>query len=371
VLPINVAVICFSRAWGGLELKLIELAQALQSSGHHIVVVAPPESPISTAAAAAGMSTISVKPYSRYLDVIAAWRIVRRLRSFQIGTLLVGQSRDVSTSLLVKRLLGHCRLVFFQQMQFGLPKRDPFHRWAYGGVDRWITLTASMRDAVLSFTTFRPERISVVPMGSDLSRFDPSHYRQAKARADFGLPSKKVIVAVIGRIDPQKGQEVLLRSIPGLLSKKRDLLFLIVGEETKGELGYRQRLDGVVEELNIGASVRILPFTRDIPRLLAAIDLLVLPSLNESFGYVAVEAMAMGKPVVGTNAGGVPEIIEDGLTGYLVPPGDPEALGRKVFEILARPARYRSMSRLARKRALERFDLSRQLPTIESLLAGS
>ena len=129
MLPINVAVICFSRAWGGLELKLIELAQALQSSGHHIVVVAPPESPMSTAAAAAGMSTVSVNPYSRYLDVIAAWRIVRRLRSFQIGTLLVGQSRDVSTSLLISLSGARFRLGFdVSGFGFWLTHRAPVPR---------------------------------------------------------------------------------------------------------------------------------------------------------------------------------------------------------------------------------------------------
>jgi D-inositol-3-phosphate glycosyltransferase len=369
--PVRVAIICFSRSWGGLELKLVEVARALQARGNTVVLVVPPKTPMERAAATSRLITISLQPRLRYLDFLSAWRIARKLRPMGIQSLVAGQSRDVSTALLAKRFLGNARLVFFQQMQFELKKRDLFHRWAYGGIDRWVTLTARMRETVLANTTVPSERMAVLPVGSDLSRFDPSQYDQAKARTSFGLPPEPMIIAVVGRIDPQKGQETFLRAIPGLLAKRPDLLFLVVGEETKGESGYRRMLGELVRQLGVSEFVRFLSFTDEMPRLLAAIDVLVLPSLHETFGYIVVEAMAMGKPVVGTNAGGVPEIIEDGRTGYLVPPGDASALEQKVFDTIEQPDRYSTMSARAREVALSRFNLVQQLPQIEALLAGS
>ena len=369
--PVHVAIVCFSRSWGGLELKLIELAQALRARSNVIALVVPPDSPMQWAAREAGITVIPVQPRFRYLDIMTAARISRALKPTGIRTLLVGQSRDVSTALLAKRLLGHGRLVFLQQMQFGIRKRDLFHRWAYGGIDRWLTLTAGMRQSVLANTTVSPDRVTVFPLGSDLTRFDPALHEKSAARASFGLPQERIIIAVVGRIDPQKGQDVFLRTVPGLCARRGDLLFLIVGEETKGEAGYRAQLADLQTQLGIGDAIRFLPFTQSMPQLLSAIDVLVLPSLHETFGYIVVEAMAMGKPVVGTNAGGVPEIIEDEQTGYLVPPGDAWALERRISDVIEQPDRYAAMSRKARESAVRRFSLAEQLPKLEALLSGS
>ncbi|MBI4418395.1 MAG: glycosyltransferase, partial [Ignavibacteriales bacterium] len=112
------------------------------------------------------------------------------------------------------------------------------------------------------------------------------------------------------------------------------------------------------------------PFTSEVPRLLRALDVLVVPSHSESFGYVAVEAMAMGIPVLGTKAGGLPEIVVDQETGFLVPPRDPAALAERLIILLKNKSLRSSMGKRGRRRALELFDFARSVEHLEEILVA-
>ncbi len=366
--PLRLAVVCFSRARGGLELKLIELAALLLERGHHVEMVVPPNTPLAVDAESRGVPVVPLTPRMRYLDLPTATRLSRRVRKGKIEVLLIGRSQDVSTARLAALLAGRGALVFLQQMQFDIPKRDLFHRWAYGGLDLWLTLTRKMRDAVVRNTTVPAERIHVIPLGIDLTRFTPAGQERRKARERFSLPPSGMLVSVIGRFDPQKGQEHLLRALPAIRQRVPDVTVALMGEETRGESGYGRYLQKLADELGVRAVVRVLPFTQEVPAFLQATDLIVLPSLSETYGYVLIEALAMGIPVVATEGGGVPEIVEEGRTGLLVPPADPEALASAVTRILTDNALREAMATAARETALSRFDLRRQADELATLL---
>ncbi len=365
---LSIAFVCFSRARGGLELMLVKLAASFSDNGHRVLLLSPDGSAIHQEAASIGLNSVLLTPTFRYLDPVAAGDLRRILIHERIQIAVIGTSRDISTVILAQRRVPHLKTVFFQQMQSGIPKKDLFHRWAYSRLDRWITLTRAMKEATVAHTVVPPDRIDVVPLGVDLKRFNPKHYNKQRSRKLFGIPKDKVVAGLIGRFDRQKGHEVFLRALPRVAQKIRGAHFVFVGEETKDEPGFLQYLEEMVRTLKLTKRVQFLPFTQNVPELLAAFDLITMPSFSETYGYLALEAMAMGVPVVGTKAGGLPEIIQDNETGLLVPPRDHEALADAVISILANKGFARTLSRKALKRVKESFDFRKSVKVFQDSL---
>lgn len=371
---LHIAFVCFSSARGGLEMMLVRLAASLHSAGHSVIVISPPHSGIAEGCQQAAIRHCSLSPSFRYCDPIASGRLRQLFTQRGTEVVVVGTSKDISTVVLAKRNLKSLRVAYFQQMQSGIVKKDLFHRWSYSHLDRWITLTMKMKESTVQTTTVPAEIIDVVPLGVDLERFSADRYQKPVTRTLFRLPKDKLIVGLAGRLDPQKGQETLLRSVSLVRKRLPRAHFVLVGEETRGESGYLSELQRIVESEGIGSSVQFLPFTNRVPELLSAFDVTVMPSYSETYGYLAIESMAMGVPVVGTNAGGLPEIIDDQKTGILVSPKDHRALAGAIISLLSNRKRRAKMSQNARMRAAKSFDYSEGVrlfqTSLERALAG-
>jgi D-inositol-3-phosphate glycosyltransferase len=355
----NIAIVCFSSSVGGLELSTIRLAGEFNKRLAQSLLVIPSETPLSREAAKQDLNTEYLRPRLKYGDLLASWRLANILRSHQIDIAVVMQSKDINVVAAAKLFLPRVKLVFYQQMRSRVDKRDVFHTWMYSKLSLWISLTKLMKQEVLEHTRMPEQLIHVVPLGRDTQLFDPTLYDRKKARLRYNLPLNRRIVGVIGRLDPQKGQEEFLRSLPLVLKEHADAFYVILGEETRGEEGFGRRLVNLSYELGIQSSVRFLPFTENVPEFMAAIDVFVMPSYGETFGLVLIEAMAMEKPVVATGAGGVPEIVEDGRDGLLIPPRDSKALAEAISLLLKDSSLRKSLSTYARRDALSRFDATR------------
>jgi glycosyltransferase involved in cell wall biosynthesis len=146
-------------------------------------------------------------------------------------------------------------------------------------------------------------------------------------------------------------------------------MFLIAGDETVGEHGYKEYLLRLCKKLDIEQYVKYIPFTNDVPRLMAALDVFVLPSFSETFGLVVVEAMAMERPIIATNAGGLPEIITNGKTGLLIRPHDATAVAWAIHRVLSDTALRSSLGHLAREEALKRYDFDNCVDSLIGSLA--
>ena len=222
-------------------------------------------------------------------------------------------------------------------------------------LDRVIAVSEAARAFLIRGKGYRAETITVVPNGRDLSVFTPGVAREA-ARKELGLDGAVPLVGVVGRLEPQKGHVHLLDAWPAVLREVPDARLLLVGDGSlRGALAERARANGV------DGSVILAGFRADVPRVLDAIDVLCLPSLYEGMPLTAIEGAAMGRPVVATAVDGTPEVVQDGVTGRLVPPADPPALARALGELLGHPDRARQMGRAGRAFVLERFDLDRQV----------
>ena len=355
----NLAIICFSSSFGGLELTTLQLAIEFKKRNAECTLIVPAATPMAIEAEKHGLRVEYFKPKIKYGDLLTSLRLAHLMKTRGIDIAIVMQSKDINVVAASKLFHPRTKLVFYQQMQSQINKRDVLHTWMYSKLSLWISLTNRMKQEVLQNTKVPEELIRVVPLGRDTRVFDPRLYSQRRARKRYNLRLSQAIVGVLGRLDPQKGQEEFLRSLPSVLERRSDVCYVIAGDETQGEEGYRVYLVDLAEQLGVAEHVRFLPFTENVAELLAAIDVFVLPSYSETFGLVLIEAMAMQKPVVATSAGGVPEIVENGWDGILVPPRDERALATAIALLLKNSTLRVSLSRHAREDAQKRFDASR------------
>ncbi|MFO0730164.1 MAG: glycosyltransferase family 4 protein [Nitrospiraceae bacterium] len=203
--------------------------------------------------------------------------------------------------------------------------------------------------------------VSRVHNGIDTERFTPMPEPEG-LRASMGLTETDRIIVSVGRFVAYKGYGKLLEAAALLHRRDPSIHWLLIGD---GEL--RQELTVRRDELGLAKVVHVTGWVEDVRPLLSLADVFVLPSFGEHFGRVVVEAMAMGKPVVATNAGGVPEIVSDGETGVLVASADADAMAQAVQSFLVLPERARQYGQAGRRRAVERFSLQRHVSRIESL----
>ena len=175
------------------------------------------------------------------------------------------------------------------------------------------------------------------------------------------------LVGCVGKFTEVKGHEHFVRAAALVLAKRPDARFILVGDGPR-----RAMLEELVEELDVERAVRFAGARGDVPGILKALDVFVLPSISEGLPNVVLEAMAAGRPVVASNVGGVPEVVESGSNGLLFEPGDPEAMASSVLRLLDDPALAQQMGRVGETLARERFDIGvvvgRLEETFEELL---
>ncbi|MBN1397681.1 MAG: glycosyltransferase family 4 protein [Bacteroidetes bacterium] len=349
-------------------MSMLKLASEFNNRGGNCLVIVPPDTQLAYSANQYKLKRAFLKPRWKYADIPTSIRLSKILRNYSINTAVIMQSKDMSIAVIAQKFYPDTKLVFFQEMQSDVDKRDYFHTLMYSRLSQWITLTKKMKQDVIRNTEMPLERISVNPIGTDLQRFDPFHFNQDTAKQQFNIPLSKTIIGVLGRLDPQKGQDDLIRAVPILLEHNSGLHFVMAGDETKGQHGFKKKLEKLCMKLGVQDSVQFIPFTDAVPEFLSAIDIFVLPSHSETFGFVLVEAMAMGKAIVATKAGGVPEIITNEETGLLVPPQDETALAEAIIRILDEPDLRSKLTLNARTDALARFDVSKCMDQLVELL---
>jgi len=193
-------------------------------------------------------------------------------------------------------------------------------------------------------------RAPLIPNGISLQAYRSSDMTRTEWRRREGIGVKDVVFVCVGRLTLQKNQRLVLNAFAHMPDVREKGRLLLVGDGEK-----RRELERQAEALGVGHRVRFLGARTDIPEILSACDLFVLSSSWEGNPLAVMEAMAAGKPVIATAVGGVPEVVVDGATGLLVPPGDIAALGEAMSLLLHDVPRRRQMGRAAAKRAEEQF----------------
>jgi glycosyltransferase involved in cell wall biosynthesis len=237
------------------------------------------------------------------------------------------------------------------------------YRFTYNGLADHILANsvATKRSLLVNAPWLKPDRIEVIYKGIDPAPYLESPDDGLSLRRELGIAYDSPLVGFVGQIIERKGIPDLVWSIPRVVERMPAARFLFVGEGKLVEF-----LLAKARELGVEGNVIHAGFRQDIPAVMKAIDLLVLPSVVEGFGYVLVEAMAAGKPVVATNVSSIPEIVQDDETGVLVDVHDPDRLAAAMIDVLAREDRGRAMGERGRRVMLEKFTLHRMIDRIEA-----
>ncbi|HZD79840.1 MAG TPA: glycosyltransferase, partial [Actinomycetota bacterium] len=230
------------------------------------------------------------------------------------------------------------------------PLRRTLPRVAAGLASRVVVVSGSVRQHVFIEQGVPTRKVSVIhDAGPDPRTFHPG-VDGASVRAELGVPADGSLVVLVSKLVEPKGHEVLVRAVPRVLGSFPGTRFLIVGGEMEGEhhRRYAERLRRLPAQLGVAEAVTFAGYRDDVPQVMAAADLIAHCSTHpDPFPGVVLQGMALGRPVIATDLGGATEQIEDGLSGVLVPPGDPLALGEAITSLLKDPDRRASLGAAA------------------------
>jgi glycosyltransferase involved in cell wall biosynthesis len=360
--------LCISPAWGGLEMNMYRVARYLTERGHSVTVITTPGTPLQRYAENAGLTVETLAVKVKYVDLGAAYRLARILKKKNTSALVFSIAKDNYLAGWAKRFFYPAlRLFYYQQMQMGIPKKGPVQTLLYRSLAAWIAPLHGLADQVRQMTHMPPERIHVILQGIDVPVFVRARAQRAEARRHFRLADDAFVVGIVGRIDPMKGQEYLIKAVARAVKAGKPFHALVVGQAVPEYAGHLQRL---IAELDVARFVHVHPYTDDPALAYAAMDTFVLASLQETYGMVTVEAMAAGLAVVGTRSGGTPELMGNGRYGVLVPPQDDEALAAALIQLMEAPAEREALGREAQAYAAQTFPIAAQLEALENVLGG-
>ncbi len=331
------------RGWRGGERQVLWLAEGLQRIGHRSLLVARPGQPLAERAAATGLDVIPSTPGSE-LDVAAARWIRRAILANEADIVHAHTAHAVALAAMATRRTD-ARMVLTRRTEFRL-RANPFTRWKYRRAVAMIAISERVKSALVE-GGMPAAAIEVIPSGVPLDRVVT-----AASRAELGVPAEAPLVVLVGALAREKDPLTFVRAVAAAREQVGNLRALVVGD---GPL--RSAVLAEVDRLGVPDAVTLTGHRADADSVIAAADLLALSSTEEGLGSVLLDAMALGKPVVATEAGGIPEVVRHGETGLLVPVGDAPAMGEAMARILGDGELAARLSAGARAR-VERYSMS-------------
>lgn len=255
---------------------------------------------------------------------------------------------------------SHTALLATRHIMNNHNKKGLFHRALYRRVDALVVMSQTLKKNVLETHSIREKSVKVINLGLDFELFDPERVDADHQREQWGATPDTIVVGLVGRIDPAKGQATFIRAAAGLLKSLRageKLKFVIVGEETLGrESHYIDELKQMVNQFRLDDAVVFAGYQDNIPEIMRAFDIFVMPSRQEAFGLVAIEAMAMECPIIISNGGSSDEIVGQDEFGLTVRPDDAFDLQRQIRYLLDHPLERVKMGQRAREHVMTHYD---------------
>lgn len=350
-----------SMGWGGQEIRILAELTGLQRRGHRTGLLACPGSQILARASEAGVQAWGVH-FRHTLDLHAAVRAARLLREEKVDVLVTHSSKDSWVGVWAGRLAG---VPLVRMRHLAVPvRRNPISRLIYTRLcQRIVTTGEGGRELLIREIGVRPDRIVAIPTGVDLERFDPRRADGGGLRRALGIPAGAPVVGMVAVLRSKKGHRYFVEAAREVVQVLPAARFLVVGD---GPM--RAAVEAWIAEAGLPDAVLLLGHREDIPEVMAALDVLVLPSRRgEGVPQALTQALAMERPVVTTEVPGVLEVVEDGVTGLVVPPEDAPALAKAVLRLLENPEQAKAMGRAGRQRVAAGFSLERMLDRMESV----
>ena len=228
--------------------------------------------------------------------------------------------------------------------------------------DKIVTLSNREKEDYISFKIAEEDRLSVICSGIELNKFKESLLSEKQnLKKELGIPENSLIVGTAGRLVPVKGPEFLIKAAKYIISKYPDTYFIFTGDGPL-ENGLKRK----ALEMGISDNIIFLGLRDDVAKIISIYDIFVLPSLNEGMGRVLAEAMALGKPIVASNIGGIPDLVIHGKNGFLVPPKNPKELAKYIQVLIEDKGKREKMGLKGKEMSLN-FGAESMIEKIASL----
>ncbi len=338
----------------GAEKIVLKLARGLDPERYRVgVVCLRSRTPFIDEFRARGIE-VTVLGMERYFQLRPLWRLYRLFRREKPDLVHTHLYRDAVYGRPLARLAGVRAVVSTLHNSYVWRSRSQLF------LDRLTSIfadrIAAVSEAVKNFAIEREHipagKLITLHNGIETERFLLPPEERRAVREELGLKPEELAVGTMGELTEQKNHFCLLEAVPAVLERRPEARFFIAGGgELEGALRARR------DEMGLADRVRFLGYREDIPRLLAALDIFVLPSLWEGLPVALIEAMAAGVPIVATDVDGNVEVFGRGEAGLAVPPGDPEKLAGGILALADDPGRRRQLGEAGRRRARELFDV--------------
>lgn len=358
--PLTIIELCLSNGCGGLERYAASLVPALIERGHRVLTVTRPASEFECLSAVA--PSLEVRPQR-----LLPFRGCRKLATLagNADVIHIHRSADLPLAACAKRLAGERTiLVYTRHMAVTRDRRrSPVHRLLHREVDLLLATTDQLAAEARARLPLEPRQVRVLPLG-----IGPAPPPLADCHA-VRPPRGEFLVGCFSRIERAKGQHELLAALAELIRRGIDAATVIAGPVM--DHSYEEELQRLSCRLGLAERMRLLGPFEDVRPLMACCDAVVMPSVHETFGLVLVEAMQMGIPVVGSAAGGVPEVVVDRETGLTYPARNPQALAACLERLARNPIQAHSLAEAGRRFVKERFTLASHLDRLEALIRAT
>ena len=364
----NVLELCLSTGLGGLELYVFRCSEALSNSpteNSNVLSVLRPGSKLDKYYKEnSSLNTRHIKHFFSPLPLFNARKLAKIIDRNKIDIIHMHWGKDLPLAAFAKFFSRRKpALVYTRQMMITRAKNDFYHTFLYRQLDLLLTITRELEGLSKKFIPLFKDKITTLYYGVKQPEhiLDKSSIQQQ--RENLGFTENDFIAGLIGRLEESKGQHLLIEAIHTAKQNGHDIKALIVGHEMT--TGYRNILKEQAKELGINDNIAFQDFTSDPQQLMQLCDCIILASGQETFGLVLPEAMRSGVAVIGSNSGGVPEIIEHGKTGLLFESKNAESLYQQLEFLYLKPDYKSALRQQGKDSADKRFNNSTHFQQLE------
>ena len=357
----KILAICTSPDKGGLELYFVNMVNHLHSSQQNIVAVCQKDSQISKLIKS---PLVGITKTNIINIFYRAYQLSSYIKKENIRIIHVSWTKDLLLSALVKLFSGNkISIIYHRQMKITRYKKDIYHNFIYKSINIVLVITKALSEDCKKFLPIDNDRIIKLSYGIALP--DNKNTFDKKLLFDeIELQENIFTIGVFSRIEEQKGQHLIIEALNILHEKNIQLL--IVGHCM--DISYQNDLRKLIEKYNMHDRVAFKPFIESPMKIMPMLDLIILPTYEETFGLVVAESMLMGTPVIGSNAGGVPEIINDNNNGLLFESRNSKSLSKKILSIYESEELRIKLSNNAKIFASEEYNYEKHFSKLTTIL---
>lgn len=349
----KILVLCLSEGKGGLEHYVATLANHINQSEHSLILCAQRGTYLDELLTGEPGLKLYLKRFSTYIPIICARKLARLIDQHNIDHLFINWGADLPLAAMAKAMSKQQpKLIYSRHMKIPKEKRDIYHNWVYAKVDMLLTITEQVRSQALRYLPLGEQQVKNCYLG--VARPPASSDNCRAVRQSLGLPAAGFQVALFGRIEKAKGQHLLIEATRILKQRQVPVHAAIIGHVM--DTDYHASLVDTIKNHDLAGQISLVDFVSAPMAIMPCFDVIVLTTHEETFGLVLAEAMRCGVAVIGSRAGGVKEIIDEGVSGLMFESGNPVELADALQSLYTDVAKREKLAREGKAKADRMFD---------------